>query len=68
MSILPKYEVLQFMPPDGRGLSDVSPPALEEAVNICVVNANKGNSIDVNSKEMQEVVSHIKSLGWQPEF
>jgi cytochrome c len=39
--------------------------SLEEAVNVCIVNANKGNAIDVNSTEMQEMVSYIKSLGAQ---
>jgi len=37
--------------------------SLEEAVNVCIVNANKGNAIDVDSTEMQEMVSYIKSLG-----
>lgn len=37
--------------------------SLEEAVNVCVVNANKGNEIKIDSTEMQEMVSYIKSLG-----
>jgi len=37
--------------------------SLEEAVNVCIVNANRGKTIDVKSTEMQEVVSYIKSLG-----
>jgi len=37
--------------------------SLEEAVNICIINANKGVAIDDNSVEMQELVSYIKSLG-----
>lgn len=37
--------------------------SLEEVINGCIVNANKGNSLDVNSTEMQELVSYIKSLG-----
>jgi len=37
--------------------------SLEEAINICIVNANKGKAIDVNSAEMQELASYIKSLG-----
>ena len=37
--------------------------SLEEAVNVCVVNANKGNAIGIDSAEMQEMVSYIKSLG-----
>jgi cytochrome c len=39
--------------------------SLEEAINVCIVNANKGHAIDVNSVEMQELVSYIKSLGAQ---
>ena len=37
--------------------------SLEEAVNFCIVNANKGTAIAEDSKEMQDVVSFIKSLG-----
>ena len=37
--------------------------SLEDVINVCIVNANKGKVIDVNSTEMQEVVSYIKSLG-----
>jgi len=36
--------------------------SLEEAINVCIVNANKGNAIDVESTEMQEMVSYIRSL------
>jgi len=39
--------------------------SLEQAINICIVQANKGNALDVNSVEMQELVSYIKSLGAQ---
>lgn len=63
--------------PGGRGLKDAGAKteffimgskqaSLEEAVNICIINANKGKAIDVNSIEMQEIVSYIKSLGSQP--
>ena len=37
--------------------------SLEEVVNFCIVNANKGTAIAEDSKEMQDVVSFIKSLG-----
>jgi cytochrome c len=37
--------------------------SLEEAVNMCIVNANKGNVLEVVATEMQEIVSYIKSLG-----
>lgn len=36
--------------------------SLEEAVNVCIVNANKGKAIDVASKEMMDIVAYIKSL------
>lgn len=36
--------------------------SLEEAVNACIVNANKGKAIDVKSKEMADMVAYIKSL------
>ena len=37
--------------------------SLEKAINFCIVNANKGKAIAEDSKEMQEIVSFIKSLG-----
>ena len=37
--------------------------SLEEAINFCIVNANKGNVLKVVATEMQEIVSYIKSLG-----
>lgn len=37
--------------------------SLAEAINFCIVYANKGNAIDVNSPEMQELKSYIISLG-----
>jgi cytochrome c len=60
--------------PNGRGLEGAGAKSsfaimggkqgnLEEAVNVCVVNANKGNAIGIDSAEMQEMVSYIKSLG-----
>jgi cytochrome c len=35
---------------------------LEEAVNFCVVNANKGKAIDPKSEQMKDIVAYIKSL------
>lgn len=60
--------------PSGRGLEGAGAKSnfaimggqqgsLEDAVNMCIVNANKGNAIGVDSTEMQEIVSYIKSLG-----
>ena len=37
--------------------------SLEEAINMCIVNANKGDVLKVLATEMQEIVSYIKSLG-----
>ena len=59
--------------PDGRGLERAgekktfnimggSQNSLEEAVNVCIVNANKGKAIDVNSDQMKDIVGYIKSL------
>lgn len=39
--------------------------SLEEAVNFCIVNANKGKAISEDSAEMNEIVAYIKSLGSQ---
>lgn len=36
--------------------------SLEEAVNMCIVNANKGKAIDAKSDQMKEIVAYIKSL------
>lgn len=35
---------------------------LKDAVNFCIVNANKGQAIAVDSPEMQDMVAYIKSL------
>ena len=59
--------------PSGRGLEQAGTKtifhimgkeqnSLEEAINVCIVNANRGHAIDVNSQEMQDMVSYIKSL------
>ena len=39
--------------------------SLEEVINVCIVNANKGNALDTNSTEMKELASYIKTLGSQ---
>ena len=44
-------------------LNDIQVDSLEEAVNMCIVNANYGNALKVLATEMQEIVSYIKSLG-----
>jgi cytochrome c len=36
--------------------------SLEEAINICIVNANQGKAIDVKSAQMKEMAAYIKSL------
>ncbi len=36
--------------------------SLEEAVNVCIVGANKGKAIDAKSAQMQDIVAYIKSL------
>lgn len=37
--------------------------SLEEAINFCIVNANRGKAIAEDSTEIQEMVSYIKSVG-----
>ena len=37
--------------------------SLEEAINVCIINANQGQAISVDSQEMQDIVSYIRSLG-----
>ncbi|MFH7319120.1 c-type cytochrome [Desulfurivibrio sp. D14AmB] len=59
--------------PDGRGLEQAGGKTgfrvmgqnlntLEEAINLCIVNANKGKAIAVDSAAMQDLVAYIKSL------
>lgn len=59
--------------PNGRGLENAgekkefhimgkTQKSLEEAVNVCIVNANKGKAIDVKSDQMKDMVAYIKSL------
>jgi len=60
--------------PNGRGLEGSGAKSsfaimggqqgsLQEVINVCIVNANKGNALGVDSTEMQEMISYIKSLG-----
>jgi len=60
--------------PNGKGLENAGTKkkfgimgqkqnSLEEAVNFCIVNANKGKAIDVKSEDMKNIVAYIKSLG-----
>lgn len=37
--------------------------SLEEAVNACIVAANKGKPIPVNSSEMKDIVTYIRTFG-----
>ena len=59
---------------NGRGLGEAgaktsfnimggSQNSLEETVNVCIVQANRGKAIPEDSQEMQDLVSYIKSLG-----
>ena len=64
--------------PDGKGLEKSGDKkewktpvgkttTLEEAVNLCIVNANKGKALDVKSEQMADVVAFLKSLGKKAE-
>jgi cytochrome c len=59
---------------DGRGLENAGAKtkfnimgkeqsSLEKAINVCIINANRGQAIQVDSQEMQDIVIYIKSLG-----
>jgi len=59
--------------PNGKGLENAGTKkefrvmhkkqkSLEEAVNECIVAANKGKAIDVKSQQMQDIVAYIRSL------
>ncbi|ADH85383.1 c-type cytochrome [Desulfurivibrio alkaliphilus] len=36
--------------------------SLAEAINFCIINANKGEAIAEDSREMQDMIAYIKSL------
>jgi cytochrome c len=59
--------------PDGKGLEKSAEKkefnimgkkqkSLEEAVNSCIVNANKGKALDPKAEQMKDIVAYIKSL------
>ncbi len=59
--------------PDGKGLQMAGDKkefkimgdkqmSLEEAVNVCIVNANKGKAIDTGSEQMKDIAAYIKSF------
>jgi len=59
--------------PDGKGVEKAAEKkefgimgkkqmSLEEAVNFCIMNANKGKAIDPKSEQMKDIVAYIKSL------
>ncbi len=64
--------------PNGKGLEKAADKkefkimgktqkGLEEAVNFCIVNANKGKAIDAKSEQMKDMVAYIKSLSKKAE-
>jgi cytochrome c len=42
--------------------ADGKPGSLEDAINRCIVRANKGKVIDSRSQDMKDLVAYIKSL------
>lgn len=59
--------------PEGRGLGNAggktefqvmgkTQKRLEDVVNFCIENANKGKAIDPSSEQMKDIVAYIKSL------
>jgi cytochrome c len=62
---------------DGKGLENAADKkefkiagktqkSLEEAINACIVNANKGKAIDAKSEQMKDMVAYVKSLKKAP--
>ena len=60
--------------PNGQGLEKAAAmkewrnPAgkwmsLQDAINVCIVMANKGKALDPKSDQMRDLVAYIKSLG-----
>jgi cytochrome c len=58
---------------DGKGLENAADKkefklagktqkSLEEAINVCIVNMNKGKAIDVKSEDMKAMVAYVKSF------
>jgi cytochrome c553 len=59
--------------PEGKGLEKAGDKkefnlggkmqkSLEEALNVCIVMANRGKAIDAKSDQMRELVAYIKSI------
>jgi len=42
--------------------------SLEDAINTCIVIANKGRAIDNKSQKMKDLVEYIKSFGKKPKI
>jgi len=60
--------------PDGKGLESAGTKqftsfmrqdmaSLEEVVNTCITNPLGGKALEADSKEMQDIVAYIKSIG-----
>jgi cytochrome c len=60
--------------PDGKGVEKAAAKkefriaggiqkSLEEAINACIINAARGKAIDINSREMKDMVAYFRSLG-----
>jgi cytochrome c peroxidase len=51
--------------PDGKGLEKAATKAdgqTQEMVNKCMSNAHSGKTLDVNSEQMKDLLSYIKTL------
>jgi cytochrome c peroxidase len=51
--------------PDGKGLDKAGSKAegkTQEAINSCMSNAHKGKTLEVNSEQMKDLLSYIKTL------
>ena len=40
--------------------------SLEDMINVCIVNANKGKALALDATEMQELSAYVRSLGMAP--
>jgi len=62
--------------PGGKGLEDSGAPdkrswnsctgeqkSLEDSIDVCIQTANEGRPLDLQSKEMKDLIAYIKSLG-----
>ncbi len=49
--------------PDGKGLEKAADKKdLEKTINLCIVQALKGEAVDPTSADMADIVAYIKSL------